>query len=111
MPGKDTASNAVNTVTFNAQIARKVAQAQLRRRGLKRELSAAETQLAQVTLYLMDQGSVTHAELDMPAQRAREAQESLNSVDEEIAKLMAQFSTRPPRPDDEPDEGEGEVVD
>ena len=27
MPGKDTASNAVNAVTFNAQLARKVAQA------------------------------------------------------------------------------------
>jgi hypothetical protein len=122
MAGKDTASNAVNAVTFNAQLARKVAQGQLRRRGLKRELLNAETQLAQVTLYLVDQGSVAHAELDEPARRLREAQDALNQVDEEIARMMAQFTTKPPAsaaPDDEsdaPDEGpdeasEGEVVD
>ncbi|HMK91904.1 MAG TPA: hypothetical protein VK576_02800 [Thermoleophilia bacterium] len=96
MPGKDTATNAVNAVTFNAQLARKLAQAQFRRRGVKRELRNAETQLAQVTLYLLEMGSVTHPELDEPARRTREAQDELNAVDEEIARLMAQFTTRPP---------------
>jgi hypothetical protein len=108
MPGKDTASNAVNAVTFNAQLARKVAQAQLKRRGLKRELTTAETQLAQVTLYLAEQGSVTHPELDEPVRRARAAQDELNALDDEIARLMAQFSTKPPadgEPGGEPDEG------
>ncbi len=71
MTGKDTASNAVNAVTYNAQLARKVAQAQLKRRGLKRELNTAETQLAQVTLYLAEQGSVAHPELEEPVRRAR----------------------------------------
>jgi len=96
MPAKDTASNAVSAVTFNAQLARKVAQAQLKRRGLKRELTAAETQLAQVTLYLAEQGSVTHPELDEPVRRARAAQDDLNALDDEIARLMAQFTTKPP---------------
>ena len=96
MPAKDTASNAVNAVTFNAQLARKLAQAQFRRRGVKRELLNAETQLAQVTLYLLEMGSVAHPELDEPARRTREAQDQLNAVDEEIARLMAQFTTKPP---------------
>ena len=73
-----------------------MAQAQLKRRGLKRELSAAETQLAQVTLYLAEQGSVTHPELDEPVRRARLAQDDLNALDDEIARLMAQFTTKPP---------------
>ena len=77
MPGKDTATNAVNAVTFNAQLARKLAQAQFRRRGVKRELRNAETQLAQVTLYLLEMGSVAHPELDEPARRTREAQDQL----------------------------------
>jgi len=116
MAGRDTASNAVNAVTFNAQLARKVAQAQLRRRGLKRELLNAETQLAQVTLYLVDQGSVTHAELDEPARRTREAQDALNQCDDEIARLMAQFTTKPPASGETGGDGseetaEGEVVD
>ena len=106
MPGKDTATNAVNAVTFNAQLARKVAQAQLRRRGLKRELLNAETQLAQVALYLLEMGSVTHAELDEPARRTREAQDELNAVDEEIARLMAQFTTRPPAGEEQAPEAE-----
>jgi len=46
MTGKDAAGNAVNAVTFNAQLARKVAQAQLKRRGVKREVNTAEIQLA-----------------------------------------------------------------
>jgi hypothetical protein len=96
MAGKDTATNAVNAVTFNAQLARKVAQAQLKRRGLKRELNTAETQLAQVTLYLAEQGSVAHAELDEPVRRARAAQDELNALDDDIARLMAQFTTKPP---------------
>jgi hypothetical protein len=118
MPGKDTASNAVNAVTFNAQLARKVAQAQLKRRGLKRELTTAETQLAQVTLYLAEQGSVAHAELEETVRRARVAQDDLNALDDEIARLMAQFTTKPPSSGDTgtaPVEGdapvEGEVVD
>ena len=118
MPGKDTASNAVNAVTFNAQLAKKVGQAQLKRRGLKRELNAAETQLAQVTLYLAEQGSVAHAELDEPVRRARAAQDDQNALDDEIARLMAQFTTKPPSSGDTgtaPVEGvapvEGEVVD
>ena len=74
MPGKDTASNAVNAVSYNAQLARKVAQAQLKRRSLKRELTTAETQLAQVTLYLAEQGSVSHPEIEEPVRRARLAQ-------------------------------------
>ena len=123
MAGKDTATNAVNAVTFNAQLARKVAQAQLKRRGLKRELNTAETQLAQVTLYLAEQGSVAHAELDEPVRRARAAQDELNALDDDIARLMAQFTTKPPSSGDSgetsdeaeaPVEGEvveGEVVD
>ncbi|MGZ4200369.1 MAG: hypothetical protein ACXVP1_09300 [Thermoleophilia bacterium] len=118
MAGKDTASNAVNAVTFNAQLARKVAAAQLKRRGLKRELTTAETQLAQVTLYLAEQGSVTHPELDEPVRRARAAQDELNAVDDEIARLMAQFTTKPPSTGDSGEAGgegeasaEGEVVD
>ena len=106
MPGKDAASNAVSAVTFNAQLARKVAQAQLKRRGLKRELTAAETQLAQVSLYLVEQGAVTHPELEEPVRRARLAQDELNALDDEIARLMAQFTTKPPAAG-----GEGEVVD
>ena len=109
MPGKDTASNAVNAVTYNAQLAKKVAQAQLKRRGLKRELTAAETQLAQVTLYLAEQGSVTHPELDEPVRRARLAQDDLNTLDDEIARLMAQFTTKPPAGGETAD-AEGEVV-
>jgi hypothetical protein len=118
MAGKDTASNAVNAVTFNAQLARKVAAAQLKRRGLKRELTVAETQLAQVTLYLAEQGSVTHPELEEPVRRARAAQDELNAVDDEIARLMAQFTTKPPSAGDSGEAGgegeasaEGEVVD
>ena len=112
MPGKDTASNAVNAVAFNAQLARKVAQAQLKRRGLKRELNTAETQLAQVTLYLAEQGSVAHAELDEPVRRARAAQDELNALDDEIARLMAQFTTKPPSSDDGDETPvAGEVVD
>ena len=126
MAGKDTATNAVNAVTYNAQLARKLAQAQLKRRGVKRELNNAETQLAQVTLYLLEQGSIAHPELDEPARRTRQAQDELNAIDEEVARLMAQFTTRPPAggagsaepeaaapdeaaPTDEPTEGE--VVD
>ncbi len=41
MAGKDTASNAAKAVTFNAALAKKVAQAQLKRRGLKRELTTS----------------------------------------------------------------------
>jgi hypothetical protein len=111
MAGKDTASNAVNAVTFNAQLAKKVGQAQLKRRGLKRELNAAETQLAQVTLYLAEQGGVTHPELDEPVRRARLAQDELNSLDDEIARLMAQFTTRPPAVAEPGATDEGEVVD
>jgi hypothetical protein len=111
MAGKDTASNAVNAVTFNAQLAKKVGQAQLKRRGLKRELNAAETQLAQVTLYLAEQGGVTHPELDEPVRRARLAQDELNSLDDEIARLMAQFTTRPPAGAEPGATDEGEVVD
>jgi len=96
MAAKDTASNAVNAVTYNAQLARKVAQAQIRRRGLKRELNAAETQLAQVALYLFEQGAVTHPELEEPVRRARQAQDELNALDDEVARLMAQFTTKPP---------------
>jgi len=96
MAGKDTASNAVNAVTFNAQLARKVAQAQLKRRSLKRELTSSEIQLAQVTLYLAEQGSVAHPELDEPVRRARAAQDELNALDDEIARMMAQFTTKPP---------------
>ncbi len=113
MAGKDTASNAVNAVTFNAALAKKVAQAQLKRRGLKRELTTSETQLAQVTLYLAEQGSVTHPELDEPVRRARAAQDELNALDDEIARLMAQFTTKPPSADDDSGDApaEGEVVD
>jgi hypothetical protein len=120
MAGKDTASNAVNAVTFNAALAKKVAQAQLKRRGLKRELTTSETQLAQVALYLAEQGSLAHPELDEPVRRARAAQDELNALDDEIASLMAQFTTKPPSAGgagDAPaagnDEGgdEGEVVD
>ena len=118
MTGKDAAGNAVNAVTFNAQLARKVAQAQLKRRGVKREVNTAEIQLAQVTLYLAEQGSVAHAELDEPVRRARAAQDELNALDDEIARLMAQFTTKPPSSGDAdaaPAEGEapveGEVVD
>jgi hypothetical protein len=116
MAGKETASNAVNAVTFNAALAKKVAQAQLKRRGLKRELTTSETQLAQVTLYLAEQGSVTHPELEEPVRRARAAQDELNALDDEIASLMAQFTTKPPSSGDAgeaPAEGdaEGEVVD
>jgi len=106
MPGKDTATNAVNAVTFNAQLARKLAQAQFRRRGVRRELRNAETQLAQVTLYLLEMGSVTHPELDEPARRTRDAQDELNAVDEEIARLMAQFTTRPPAGEEQAPEDE-----
>ena len=108
MPGKDTATNAVNTVTYNAQLARKLAQAQFRRRGVKRELRNAETQLAQVTLYLLEMGSISHPELDEPAHRTREAQDELNAVDEEIARLMAQFTTKPPAGEGEAQGAEGE---
>ena len=119
MAGKDTASNAVNAVTFNAALAKKVAQAQLKRRGLKRELTTSETQLAQVALYLAEQGSVAHPELDEPVRRARAAQDALNALDDEIASLMAQFTTKPPSADDSrdasdapaEDDAEGEVVD
>ncbi len=105
MTAKDAASNAASAVTYNAQLARKVAQAQLKRRGLKRELNAAETQLAQVTLYLAEQGAVTHPELEEPVRRARLAQDELNALDDEVARLMAQFTTKPPA-GDEGDEGE-----
>ncbi len=107
MAAKDAASNAVSAVNFNARLARKVAQAQLKRRGLKRELTAAETQLAQVALYLVEQGAVTHPELEEPVRRARLAQDELNALDDEVARLMAQFTTKPPAGDDP---GEGEVV-
>jgi hypothetical protein len=110
MAAKDAASSAVNAVTHNAQVARKVAQAQLKRRGLKRELNAAETQLAQVTLYLAEQGAVTHPELDEPVRRARRAQDELNSLDDEVARLMAQFTTKPPAGDQGEEGAEGEVV-
>jgi hypothetical protein len=116
MAGKDTASNAAKAVTFNATLAKKVAQAQLKRRSLKRELTTSETQLAQVTLYLAEQGSVTHPELDEPVRRARAAQDALNALDDEIAGLMAQFSTKPPSTGDAgaaaaEDDDQGEVVD
>jgi hypothetical protein len=116
MAGKDTASNAVNAVTFNAALAKKVAQAQLKRRGLKRELTTSETQLAQVTLYLAEQGSVAHPELEEPVRRARTAQDELNALDDEIARLMAQFTTKPPSTGDAGEasaegDAEGEVVD
>jgi hypothetical protein len=111
MAGKDTASNAVNAVSYNAQLARKVAQAQLKRRSLKRELTTAETQLAQVTLYLAEQGSVSHPEIDEPVRRARLAQDELNSLDDEIARLLAQFTTKPPVGADPGAADEGEVVD
>jgi hypothetical protein len=116
MAGKETASNAVNAVTFNAALAKKVAQAQLKRRGLKRELTTSETQLAQVTLYLAEQGSVAHPELDEPVRRARAAQDELNALDDEIARLMAQFTIKPPSTGDAgeasaEDDAEGEVVD
>jgi hypothetical protein len=112
MPAKDAASNAVSAVTHNAQVARKVAQAQLKRRGLKRELNAAETQLAQVTLYLAEQGAVAHPELDEPVRRARRAQDELNALDDEVARLMAQFATKPPAGGEggEGESAEGEVV-
>jgi hypothetical protein len=116
MAGKDTASNAVNAVTFNAQLAKKVAQAQLKRRSLKRELTTSETQLAQVTLYLAEQGGLTHPELEEPVRRARAAQDQLNDLDDEIARLMAQFTTKPPATGDAGEasaegDAEGEVVD
>jgi len=119
MAGKETASNAVNAVTFNAALAKKVAQAQLKRRGLKRELTTSETQLAQVALYLAEQGSLAHPELDEPVRRARAAQDALNALDDEIASLMAQFTTKPPSAGDSrdasdapaEDDAEGEVVD
>ena len=46
------------------------------------------TQLAQVTLYLAEQGSVAHPELEEPVRRARAAQDELNALDDEIARLM-----------------------
>jgi len=107
MAAKDAASSAVSAVTYNAQVARKVAQAQLKRRSLKREMTAAETQLAQVTLYLAEQGEVNHPELEEPVRRARHAQDELNALDDEIARLMAQFSTKPPAAGGS---DEGEVV-
>ena len=51
---------------------------------------------------------MTHPELDEPVRRARAAQDELNDLDDEIARLMAQFTTKPPADAEsggEPDEG------
>jgi hypothetical protein len=88
----DDLKKAATNVASDAGKASKIAQAQLKLKSLQGDVASAQKELGAVAYDLAARGAISHAELEAPLAKVREAQALVAEKEAEIAELRAQGS-------------------
>jgi hypothetical protein len=86
----DNVKKAATNVASDAGKASKVAQAQLKLKSLQGDVANAQKELGAIAYDLVARDAISHAEMDAPVAKVREAQAVVAEKEAEIAELRAQ---------------------
>ena len=86
----DDFKKAAGSVASDAGKAGKIAQAQMKLKSLQGDVGTAHKELGAVAYDLIARGAISHAELEPPVAKVREAQALVAEKEAEIAQLRAQ---------------------